>query len=179
MPTLLEAYTVADYELWEGDWELIQGQPLAMTPSPGIRHQQVAMGLARQLDEGLEDCPACQVLYEVDVQLAEDTVVRPDLVVFCFPAEGDRLLQPPELVVEVVSPARARRDEVIKLGLYREAGVRDYILVYPEEEKVWIHRWSGQAYGDAEDVATGLWGFDLSHCRVELDFDRLWRRSPG
>jgi len=27
-PILLEACTVADYESWEGGWELIQGQPL-------------------------------------------------------------------------------------------------------------------------------------------------------
>ena len=51
--TAIETYTVHDYRLWEGDWELIHGQPVGMAPSPGLTHQTLSMGIARQLDEAL------------------------------------------------------------------------------------------------------------------------------
>ena len=31
-------YTYKDYELWEGDWELIKGIPYAMAPAPVWQH---------------------------------------------------------------------------------------------------------------------------------------------
>jgi len=31
---LLPRYTYEDYKLWEGDWELLEGVPSAMAPSP-------------------------------------------------------------------------------------------------------------------------------------------------
>ncbi len=36
----LDTYTYKDYKLWEGDWELINGHPQAMTPSPKYEHQK-------------------------------------------------------------------------------------------------------------------------------------------
>ncbi|MBS3780537.1 MAG: Uma2 family endonuclease [Desulfovermiculus sp.] len=52
----IQRYTLTDYAQWTGDWELIQGQPVAMTPSPGVSHQRISLKIARQLDEQLEDC---------------------------------------------------------------------------------------------------------------------------
>ena len=34
-----ERYTYQDYLLWKGDWELVNGYPYAMAPSPNINHQ--------------------------------------------------------------------------------------------------------------------------------------------
>ena len=115
--SLVEASTVADYELWGGEWELIFGQPVARTPSPGLAHQRMVAAAFRQLDAALAGCSPCEALFEIDVELAEDTVVRPDIVVFCCPAEGDRLTFAPEVIFEVVSPKSSRRDERVKYGL--------------------------------------------------------------
>lgn len=79
-PILLESYTVTDFETWKDDWELIQGKPLTRTPSPNVLQQQLAVGRARWLDETLDACPECQVLYEMDWALDEETVVPPELV---------------------------------------------------------------------------------------------------
>ena len=49
-------YTLADYAQWQGDWELIQGRPQAMTPSPGISHKVVGGNLFRQFHKQLKDC---------------------------------------------------------------------------------------------------------------------------
>jgi hypothetical protein len=33
-------YTYTDYKSWEGDWELIQGIPYAMSPAPNWKHHR-------------------------------------------------------------------------------------------------------------------------------------------
>ena len=38
-------YTIADYRLWKGDWELWNGIAIAMTPSPFGRHQALVASL--------------------------------------------------------------------------------------------------------------------------------------
>ena len=40
---VLEKYTYEDYRHWEGDWELIDGIPQAMAPSPALKHQFIMM----------------------------------------------------------------------------------------------------------------------------------------
>jgi hypothetical protein len=39
----LPYYTYEDYKQWEGNWELINGIPYAMAPSPLKKHQLVAV----------------------------------------------------------------------------------------------------------------------------------------
>ena len=34
----IKHYTYDDYKKWEGDWELYEGYPVAMSPAPMIRH---------------------------------------------------------------------------------------------------------------------------------------------
>ena len=50
----LPKYTFEDYQQWKGDWELWQGIPIAMTPSPFGPHQRVAMRLATKLQNGVD-----------------------------------------------------------------------------------------------------------------------------
>ncbi|MFO7875432.1 MAG: Uma2 family endonuclease [Desulfovermiculus sp.] len=173
-PTLIESYTVHDYELWEGDWELIQGQPLAMTPSPGIVHQRLIASIFRQMDIALQNCPDCEALFEIDVELSADTVVRPDLVVICYPAYGQRLTRAPELIFEVVSARSARRDEMIKREIYQQEGVEYYILTYPELKKAKVYRLIQGTYQKLGDFQDERFIFELSKCHIEFDFSRIW-----
>jgi hypothetical protein len=76
----MRAYSVQDYRQLEG-WELINGHPVAMAPSPLFGHQVTSFAIAQQLGENLDDCPHCQALLEIDVEFAHDTVVRPDEVI--------------------------------------------------------------------------------------------------
>jgi Uma2 family endonuclease len=175
--SLVEAYTVADYQQWDGDWELIYGQPVAMTPSPGIAHQRMTAALFRELDTALKGCSPCEALFEIDLELAEDTVVRPDLVVICYPAEGDRLTLAPELIFEVVSSRTNRRDEVIKLDLYEREGIPYYGLVYPEAHKVKLYQLSNGRYIKIGDFHDQSHRFDLSKCTIDVDFSALWPRK--
>ena len=45
----LPYYTYEDYKEWEGDWELIEGVPYAMAPSPMKTHQALAYEIAFHL----------------------------------------------------------------------------------------------------------------------------------
>jgi Uma2 family endonuclease len=176
----IEHYSVDDYRLWEGNWELIDGTPYAMAPSPAFGHQLVAMQIVLQLGESLEDCPYCQALYEIDVEFSEDTVVRPDVLVICYQPENDRLTRAPDLIFEIVSgqdARQARRDEVIKFDLYRDEGVGHYVLVYPESRKAKVYRLIEGEYRKVGDFSGESQRFDLSKCSIDFDFSRLWRRK--
>ena len=169
----LDHYTVSDYGQWKGDWELIQGRPQAMTPLPGVRHQRISLRLARLLDERLDECPQCFVLFESDWEIAEDTVVGPDIMVLCGEV-GERVTRRPELIAEVVSQASARRDERIKFQLYAEEGVPFYFLVYPEQEKVKAYKlWEGE-YRKIDDYSQGSWNGSIEDCNMDVDFSRIW-----
>ena len=62
-----EHYTVDDYNKWEGDWELIHGAPYAMTPSPSLLHQRLKQKLSMMLGAQLQECPDCEVLFEIQI----------------------------------------------------------------------------------------------------------------
>jgi Uma2 family endonuclease len=175
----METYTVRDYLQWAGDWELIHGQPVAMAPSPAVEHQTASFAIAHQLGENLQDCPHCQALFEIDVELSDDTVVRPDVLVICYQPEGDRLTRAPDLIFEVVSPKSARRDEVVKFELYRQEGVAHYVLVYPEAKKAKVWRLMEGEYRKQGDFHDESHRFDLSKCSLDFDFSRLWKRKGG
>lgn len=179
MPTqpASEAYTVQDYQQWQGDWELIHGQPVAMAPSPSFDHQRVSAAAFRQLDESLDECPHCQAAFAIDVEFAEDTVVRPDVLVICYQPEGERLTRAPDLIFEVISPRTARRDEVLKFDLYRAEGVSHYVLVYPEARKAKVWRLVQGEYRKVGDFHDESCRFELSRCALDFDFGRLWQRK--
>gem|GEM_PF-3546515 len=83
-PQYTPHYTVDDYQLWEGDWELWNGVAVAMTPSPFGRHGTVLGRITTALTNAI-DVAGCDanVIVEVDWIISTDTVVRPDLSVVC------------------------------------------------------------------------------------------------
>jgi Uma2 family endonuclease len=126
-------YTADDYNQWEGDWELWDGIPVAMSPSPFGRHQALATKLARILGNEIDHrhCHAT-VINEIDWIVSDNTIVRPDVVVLRGDAPERHLETTPALVVEVLSPSTAERDRTFKRDLYDRQGVRVYVLVDPE-----------------------------------------------
>ena len=172
----IEHYTLDDYRHWEGDWELIRGMPLAMSPSPTIEHQRVSGRLFVQLAAALEPCLNCEALYEIDVEFSDDTLTRPDVIVVCQPSHGERITHAPMLIAEVISPRTARRDEQTKFQLYQEEGVGHYILLYPDQHKAKVYRLIDGAYRKLGDFQNEHGAFELPDCVVDVDFSRLWSR---
>ena len=116
--------------------ELIKGE-LVVSPAP-LRPHQVIVGLLFDLLLDVARATGGQAYVSpIDVVLAEDTVVQPD-VIFVDKGRlgilGDQVMGPPDLAVEVISPDHARRDRVHKAGLYAEHGVAEYWIVDPKEK---------------------------------------------
>src|SRR5208282_191098 len=87
-------------------YELDRGE-LIVTPSPVPMHNIICGDLFSRLNAWAKEYNLGQVLYEVDVRLAEDTVRRPDVMFFCRERIKDidldqvPLLIAPDLVIEV------------------------------------------------------------------------------
>jgi len=156
-------WTEADYQSWPDDerWELIEGvayaqdqgagfreaQLLAMSPAPSRRHQQISTRLLLKIGGFLASQP-CQIYpapFDVRLDAASETalcIVQPDLSIICDPNKLDDqgCSGAPDWIIEVLSPASARRDKVQKLSLYEQYGVREYWLVEPADEVLWVFR---------------------------------------
>ncbi len=170
-----EKYTVEDYNQWEGKWELVSGDAYAMTPSPLYGHQFVNLKIARQLDESLDNCKQCHAVIEMDLQISDDTVVRPDSMVICYEPD-EKLTKRPELVFEVISKSTAKRDEILKFNLYQTEGVKYYILVYPESKKAALYKLIDFSYKKIGDFSHEIYNFELGICNIEFDFSLIWRK---
>lgn len=111
-------------------YELVDGV-LLMSPSPRPLHQRV---VARVLAAVSRHCPRdCETLpAPVDVVLADDTVLIPDVVVGRRRDYTERaLVGVPVLAVEVISPSSRLVDTELKRARLAMAGCPHYWLVDP------------------------------------------------
>ncbi len=125
-------------------YELIDGEA-AIIPSPGADHQEILLELAVALRHAARSgASGCKVLIApLDVVLAEDTVLQPDLLVIGpgSRARVERVVKgPPDLVVELLSPTSERRDRGVKRATYARFGVGEYWLVDPERRTIEVYR---------------------------------------
>ena len=169
----IEHYTKEDYKHWQGDWELIYGAPYAMSPSPLVSHQKVAGELYVQLKQQLKHCQKCDVLYEIDWHCYDDTIVRPDIVIVCN-LKGEKIIQTPEMVIEIVSPASQKRDETIKKELYEQKGVNYYMMVYPETKKVVLYTLQNGRFGRADINRNKEVCIEVNSCHINLALAEIW-----
>ncbi len=168
-------YTVEDYKQWEGDWELIEGIPFAMAPSPFGKHQRVSFLVAKQIEEQIENCPkGCFVYQELDWIVDEHTVLRPDLIVVCKRVD-EYLKFTPEIVFEIVSKSTAFKDENVKFALYEREKVKFYALVYPDIKKMRVFELKDGKFEKVFDGDTGSFTFKIK-CPFEVDIEKVWRR---
>jgi Uma2 family endonuclease len=132
--------------------ELVDGV-LVVTPAPLIRHQIAVTALYRTLAHA---CPAelLVLVAPVDVVLAEDTVVQPDVLV----ARRDEFTEqdlpvPPLLAVEVISPSTRLVDLNLKRARYEAAGCPAYWAFDPERAELTVWQLGENGYGPATVVA--------------------------
>ncbi|MCP4787501.1 MAG: Uma2 family endonuclease [Fuerstiella sp.] len=127
-------HSADEYRRWEGDWELWEGVPVCMSPSPTARHQLVSLNLAAALRDAIEGNVRCDclVVYETDWQIGDSTVIRPDISVLCNGLPNQFIDYPPSVIVEVLSSSTAEKDRTVKRQLYEGQGVAVYLLVDPD-----------------------------------------------
>jgi Uma2 family endonuclease len=171
-----ERYTYRDYLEWEGEWELIEGVAYAMAPAPLIKHQELAGNILAALKETADACETCQVLMEVDYKVSDDTVLKPDVVLTCGESNDAYLTKAPEIVVEVISPSTAQRDERYKFSIYEEEKVRYFVLVYPDSLVAKIYKNIEGRFDKQGDFSVETYRFEDLSCPVSVDFEKVFRR---
>ena len=131
----LDSFTWDDYRSWDDGerWEIIDGEAFNMSPAPRLRHQDVLIELATQLQLFFRGKTCKLFVAPTDVKLSEHDVIQPDLLVVCDAKQlkDTHVEGPPALVVEILSPTTQQHDRIRKLRLYAKFGVREYWIVNP------------------------------------------------
>lgn len=136
-------YTWQDYLTWpdEERWEVIDGEAYNMSPSPTSKHQQVVGNFYMLIREKLKGKPCRPFIAPLDVYLDDYNFVQPDVMVICDANKiKDRIYGAPDLIIEVLSPTTSLKDKREKKALYERFGVKEYIIVHPDE--VFIERYT-------------------------------------
>jgi Uma2 family endonuclease len=143
-------YSWDDYQSWSDDqrYELVGGEPFAMSPSPGSRHQRIARRLSASFESYFEGKRCEHFFAPFDVKLSDKDIVQPDLFVVCNKSQIKRthIEGAPALVVEIISPSSAAHDRIRKMDLYARFGVKEVWLATPYPPMVEIFLLDGASY---------------------------------
>ena len=134
----MESSLAYQYEYPE---ELINGEAVAMSPSPAHNHIWVANNLNFIFGNYLRG-KKCRVYPDgFDVHLSKKDIFKPDMMVVCDrdKIKPNGIYGAPDLVVEVLSRSTAHRDKGYKKDTYAKSGVREYWLVDPGNESIEVY----------------------------------------
>lgn len=116
----------------DGPWEeLIDGKVVAMSPRPTSRHNTLSDNIFYIFRHYLRK-KQCRPLSDGwELHLTEKDHFIPDMMVVCDPSKikWNCVQGAPDLVVEVLSPATAKRDKGYKKQVYQSCGVREYWII--------------------------------------------------
>lgn len=145
-------FTYQDYRNAPEDkrYELLDGD-LVVTPAPREIHQRASLNLTILLGQSVKNSGIGHVYAApFDVVLSDTDVVQPDLLFISnerAPIITEENVQgAPDLVVEILSPSTAERDQTFKRSLYARHGVREYWLVDTDAKTVTVLLLDAQQY---------------------------------
>ncbi|MBR4344484.1 MAG: Uma2 family endonuclease [Lachnospiraceae bacterium] len=146
--------------------ELIDGVFYDMA-SPVLVHQRISGLIFATINNYIAANKGSCVPFDAptDVQLDCDnkTIVQPDILVVCNrdKLQGHRVVGAPDFIVEVLSPSNWHHDVVRKLRKYKNAGVREYWIVNPENLTVLVYDFSKSdmvtEYSFNDEVPINIW----------------------
>ncbi|MFG0318939.1 MAG: Uma2 family endonuclease [Planctomycetota bacterium JB042] len=181
-PDTTRHWTYADYCALPDDgrrYQIVEGE-LFVNPAPIVKHQAVLLNLYAALRVRAEREGGLCLASPIDVLLADDTVVQPDLVYLAKarrPApDAKNLTEAPDLVVEVLSPSTRRLDVVRKRAVYAGHGVREFWIVDPELDRVEVLVADGRGGLEARPpVSEGAVRSEVVLPGFEVPIDELFR----
>ena len=172
---ILPHYTYDDWVNWEGQWELIDGIPYAMSPMPVPKHQRIAVALSSEFYNALKKCKNCTVYQPIDYKVADDTILQPDIIIVCNAINKKFLDFPPALVVEILSPSTALKDRHSKFGIYEEQQIKYYLIISLEKEEVEIYTIEDGTYQLKQTGRDFSYTFSFdADCTANVDFTEIW-----
>ena len=160
--------------------EMIDGVFYDMA-APTVIHQQILTAIVNTLSNYVKanhgTCIPLPGPTDVQLDCDDKTMVQPDVLVVCDRKKitKERIVGAPELVVEIISPSNHNMDEVIKLMKYRNAGVREYWLIQPEDKRVLVYFFEASIdpveYRFGQKVPVRIW-----EGKCEVDFQEIWEQ---
>ena len=173
-------YTYGDYLTWNDEerWEIINAVVYNMSPAPSWRHQDISVILLNKFYNFLfsKDCRVYSAPFDVILQengeKAEESknVVQPDIFVICDRSKLQKrgCVGAPDLIIEILSPATAKKDMKDKFDLYEKFGVKEYWIIHPEEEIIEIFKLGKdgkysrpEIYASEDKIEVGLFNGEL------------------
>ena len=148
--------------------ELIDGQFYYMA-SPSRMHQEILSFLHLEIGSYIRSqkgpCKVYPAPFAVKLFSEDDkNVVEPDISVICNPNKlTDRgCTGAPDWITEIVSPSSSSHDYIRKLNLYADAGVREYWIVNPMKETVFVYhleetRFEATAYTFQDKIKVNIY----------------------
>lgn len=169
-------FTVDDYYALpdERRVELIDGIIYDMA-SPTSIHQAISAQIFHLIFDHIKKnkgmCMAFCAPLDVQLDCDNKTMVQPDVMVICNrdKLRKKKVFGTPDFIVEILSPSTRKKDTVIKLQKYVEAGVREYWMVDPDKKRVIVYKlengMSQTIYGFEDKIPVGI--FD-GECTVDF-----------
>lgn len=158
-------------EASENRYEFIDGE-VYLLASPSYDHQRIIVEIITVMYSYFKGSSCRPLTSPFDVTLTNDdnkNVVQPDILVICDTEninEKGRYTGIPTLVVEVLSESTQKKDMLKKLNLYLYAGVKEYWIVNPARQEVYIYCFD---QGDIKEYLV----FQGSQCVNSLTFEGL------
>ena len=159
--------TIEDiYALPEGiRAELIDGK-LYFMATPTRLHQEINgelyLTVANYIRAHGGECKVFIPPFAVFLYEDNSTYLEPDLTVVCDKKKlNDKgCVGAPDWVIEIVSPSSRKVDCVLKAAKFRDAGVREYWVVYPEKRIIQVYQFEKEdnvgLYSFEEEVPSGV-----------------------
>lgn len=167
-------------------YELIDGV-VVMSPSPTPKHQKISGIIYGELYAHIRRNRLGLLLFETDVRLGRrpdgrDLVYRPEIVFVAASRVaqiGERIAIAPDLVVEIISPDSRSLDSETKYEDYERAGVREFWLIDPPEERMTFFRLADGRFAPAT-IANDRYASEIvSGFELDLSLVRDAFRSLG
>ena len=161
-------YTLEDYYAIPDDIrvELIDGVIYDMSAPTSVHQLLTGFLFTQFMNHVMKEKGSClPIVSPIDVQLDCDdrTMLQPDVVIV-----GDRkkvvhrcVYGAPDFVLEILSPSSRKKDSIIKLNKYMNAGVREYWVVDPEKRLVLVYDFEHNnfpiIYGFDSQIPVRIW----------------------
>jgi Uma2 family endonuclease len=172
---ILPHYTYEDWLHWDGQWELIDGIPHAMSPMPVPEHQRIGGNLFTEFRQALKSGKNNFKAYQpVDYRVSDETVLQPDMLVVCGDITKKYLDFAPALVVEILSPSTALKDRHSKFEIYQSQKVKYYLIVNCELPEVEVYELVDDVYKLMSRGKDVEYQFNLDDCEAMIDFRKVW-----
>lgn len=159
--TLEDIYALPDRERAE----LIDGQIYFMAP-PSTKHQRLVRRFTYEIERYIQqndgECEVFPAPFAVFLNDDDINYVEPDISVICDEHKLDNAgcHGAPDWVIEIVSPSSHKMDYYLKLFKYRTAGVKEYWIVDPDKERIFVYRFEQDTMDEylfGNDVPVGIY----------------------